>query len=121
MPAACGSGLRGGSGRCGPAAQGGGMSESSARPVEERAVPSAAVPVETVTGPEAAWPRPEIRVSAHAAVWALAWPSVTTMLLQTVNSLMDVFFVGHLPYSAQALAATGVGGQMIFLLVSLSM
>lgn len=57
----------------------------------------------------------------HAAVWRLAWPSVTTMLLQTVNSMMDVFFVGHLPNSAMALAATGVGGGIIFLLVSLSM
>ena len=59
--------------------------------------------------------------SLHAEVWKLAWPSVTTMLLQTANSLMDVFFVGHLPNSAQALAATGVGGGVIFLLVSLSM
>ena len=57
----------------------------------------------------------------HSAVWTLAWPSVTTMLLQTVNSLMDVFFVGHLPNSAQALAATGVGGGVLFLLISLSM
>ena len=43
------------------------------------------------------------------------------MLLQTVNSLLDVFFVGHLPQSRQALAATGVGGQVIFLLISLAM
>jgi putative MATE family efflux protein len=43
------------------------------------------------------------------------------MLLQTVNSLLDVFFVGHLPNSAQALAATGVGGSVMFLLISLSM
>lgn len=57
----------------------------------------------------------------HAAVWALAWPSVTTMLLQTVNSLLDVFFVGNLPNSAQALAATGVGGGVMFLLISVSM
>jgi putative MATE family efflux protein len=57
----------------------------------------------------------------HAAVWALAWPSVLTMLLQTFNSLMDTLFVGHLPNAAQALAATGVGGQVIFLLISLAM
>lgn len=57
----------------------------------------------------------------HIAVWTLAWPSVTTMMLQMVNSLMDVFFVGHLPNSAEALAATGVGGGVVFLLVSLAM
>lgn len=43
------------------------------------------------------------------------------MLLQSFNSLMDTFFVGHLPNSKQALAATGVGGSIIFLLISLAM
>jgi len=57
----------------------------------------------------------------HRQVWALAWPSVMTMLLQTFNSLMDVFFVGHLPNPAAALAATGVGGNVMFLLISLAM
>lgn len=57
----------------------------------------------------------------HHEVWRLAWPSVTTMLLQTVNGLLDVFFVGHLPNSKQALAATGIGGQVFFLLISLAM
>jgi putative MATE family efflux protein len=57
----------------------------------------------------------------HHAVWRLAWPSVTTMLLQTVNSLLDVFFVGHLPNGSAALAATGAGGGVIFLLISLAM
>ncbi|MCS6777130.1 MAG: MATE family efflux transporter [Chloroherpetonaceae bacterium] len=57
----------------------------------------------------------------HRQVWHLAWPSVTAMLLQSFNSLMDTFFVGHLPEGAQALAATGVGGGVVFLLVSLAM
>ena len=57
----------------------------------------------------------------HGNVWRLAWPSVLAMLLQTFNSLMDTFFVGHLPNGAQALAATGIGGSVQFLLVSLSM
>lgn len=57
----------------------------------------------------------------HGAVWNLAWPSVAAMLLQTVNSLLDVFFVGHLPNSKSALAATGVGGQVLFLMISLAM
>ena len=58
--------------------------------------------------------------SIHHAVWTLAWPSVITMLMQTVNSLMDVFFVGHLPNGAHALAATGIGGSIMFLLISLA-
>ncbi len=64
---------------------------------------------------------PRTRRHVHHEVWSLAWPSVATMLLQTVNSLLDVFFVGRLPESRQALAATGVGGQIIFLLISLAM
>ena len=61
------------------------------------------------------------RRELHGSVWQLAWPSVLTMLLQTFNSLMDAFFVGHLPNGAQALAATGVGGGIQFLLISVSM
>jgi len=85
---------------------------------------------ELISGPEAAAISPLAepllvpqlsRRALHSAVWSLAWPSVTTMLLQTVNSLLDVFFVGHLPNSAQALAAAGGGGGVTFLLVSLSM
>ena len=64
---------------------------------------------------------PLTRRELHGAVWRLAWPSVLTMLLQTFNSLMDTFFVGHLPNGAQALAATGVGGGIQFLLISVSM
>lgn len=64
---------------------------------------------------------PLSRRQLHREVWSLAWPSVITMLLQTVNSLMDVFFVGHLPNGAHALAATGVGGSVMFLLISLAM
>lgn len=57
----------------------------------------------------------------HAVVWSLAWPSVMTMLLQTFNGLMDTLFVGHLPNARLALAATGIGGQVVFLLISLAM
>ncbi len=64
---------------------------------------------------------PLTRRDIHNQVWTLAWPSVLTMLLQTFNSLMDVFFVGHLPNGAASLAATGVGGSIIFLLISLAM
>ncbi len=67
-------------------------------------------------------PRPSLfSPELHQTVWHLAWPSVTTMLLQTVNSLLDIFFVGHLPEGKQALAATGSAGGVVFLLVSLAM
>lgn len=55
----------------------------------------------------------------HRAVWMLAWPSVLTMLLQTANSFTDRFFLGHL--GSDALAAAGVGGQLMFLLFSVGM
>lgn len=57
----------------------------------------------------------------HKAVWTIAWPSVLTMLLQTFNGLMDTLFVGHLPHAKQSLAATGIGGQVVFLLIALAM
>ncbi len=57
----------------------------------------------------------------HREVLALAWPSILAMLLQTVNSLMDAFFVGNLPNGRQALAATGIGGIVIFLLISVAL
>jgi putative MATE family efflux protein len=57
--------------------------------------------------------------SLHRTVWRLAWPSVLTMLLQTFNSFLDRFFVGHL--GSDALAAVGVGGQFMFLLFSVGM
>ena len=66
---------------------------------------------------------PEIEIETksglHRAVWTLAWPSVLTMLLQTFNSFLDRFFVGHL--GSDALAAVGVGGQFMFLLFSVGM
>ncbi len=61
----------------------------------------------------------ETKFGLHQAVWTLAWPSVLTMLLQTFNSFLDRFFVGHL--GSDALAAVGVGGQFMFLLFSVGM
>ena len=61
----------------------------------------------------------ETKAGLHRAVWMLAWPSVLTMLLQTLNSFTDRFFVGHL--GSDALAAVGVGGQFMFLLFSVGM
>ena len=62
---------------------------------------------------------PLSRRALHRTVWMLAWPSVLTMLLQTLNSFTDRFFVGHL--GADALAAAGLGGQLMFLLFAVGM
>ncbi len=56
---------------------------------------------------------------AHRAVWRIAWPSVLTFALMTTNSIVDRVFVGRL--GSGALAAVGVGGQVMFVMVSLSM
>jgi putative MATE family efflux protein len=61
----------------------------------------------------------DTRAGVHRTVWMLAWPSVLTMLLQTFNSFLDRFFVGHL--GSDALAAVGVGGMFMFLLMSVGM
>jgi putative MATE family efflux protein len=57
--------------------------------------------------------------NVHADVWRMAWPSVLTFSLMTTNMILDRVFVGSL--GPNALAAVGVGGQLLFLLVSLSM
>jgi len=62
---------------------------------------------------------PETNNTLHRAVWRLAWPLVLTMLLQTFNSFLDRGFVGYL--GSNALAAVGLGGQFMFLLLSLGM
>src|SRR5437016_460422 len=54
----------------------------------------------------------------RSRVWQMAWPSVLTMLLMTTNAILDRAFVGRL--GSDALAAVGVGGQLFFLLVSIS-
>jgi putative MATE family efflux protein len=41
-------------------------------------------------------------------VWTLAWPAVALNSLQVVNTLLDRFFIGHLPESA----LTALGGAM---------
>lgn len=97
------------------------MPPSSSPPLNDEMPPSFSSVPDGSADTQTDEPRPHTSRELHSTVWALAWPSVTTMLLQTVNSMMDVFFVGHLPNSAQALAATGVGGGVIFLLISISM
>jgi putative MATE family efflux protein len=52
-------------------------------------------------------------------VWQIAWPSVLTFALMTTNAILDRMFVGSL--GRDALAAVGVGGQLLFFLVSINM
>lgn len=58
------------------------------------------------------------RESSVKIVWRLAWPAVALNSLQTLNSLLDSNFLGHL----EPAAMTAVGGStpLLFLLVSLS-
>jgi putative MATE family efflux protein len=51
-------------------------------------------------------------------VWNLSLPAVTTNLLQTTNAFLDRMFVGRL--GRDALAAVGVAGQGLFLLIAIS-
>ncbi len=63
--------------------------------------------------------REETPKELHRSVWKLAWPSVLTMVLQTANSFIDRFFVGHL--GSDALAAVGIGGQVLSVLFAVGM
>ena len=61
----------------------------------------------------------ETGIALHRSVWKLAWPSVLTMVFQTFNSFIDRFFVGHL--GSDALAAVGIGGQVLSVLFAVGM
>lgn len=62
--------------------------------------------------------RAELRADGKV-VWALAWPAVALNGLQVINSLLDTFFIGHLPKSA--LTAHGAAMNVMFLMFSLAM
>ena len=51
-------------------------------------------------------------------VWWLSWPSVITMLLQSLNGLVDAAFVGRL--GAAALSGVGLASQVMFTLMACS-
>ncbi len=53
------------------------------------------------------------------SVWSLALPTMIGSIVQTINSFLDRIFVGRL--GPEALAAVGVGGQMVFLTMALAM
>jgi putative MATE family efflux protein len=52
-------------------------------------------------------------------VWTLAWPAVALNSLQVVNTLLDRFFIGHLPQSS--LTALGGAMSVTFLTFSIAM
>lgn len=52
-------------------------------------------------------------------VWALAWPAVALNSLQIVNSLLDSYFVQHLPVAN--LTAIGAATSLVFLFISMAM
>lgn len=56
--------------------------------------------------------------SLTQSLWDMAWPVVALNLLQVANSLIDRFFIGHLPESA--MSAHGASMSFIFLLFSLA-
>lgn len=67
-------------------------------------------------------PLPQTRKSPEnpsRIVWSLAWPAVALNSLQVINTLLDRFFLGHLPQSA----FTAVGGaiSVTFLTFSVAM
>lgn len=57
--------------------------------------------------------------NAVRTVWALAWPAVTLNSLQIVNSLLDSYFVQHLPVAN--LTAIGAATSVVFLFISMAM
>lgn len=83
--------------------------ESSSR---ETAAARAMLPPALRTQEAVSW-----RAIAHD-VWSISIPAVTTNLLQTTNAFLDRMFVGRL--GRDALAAVGVAGQGMFLLIAVS-
>ncbi|MEX2242324.1 MAG: MATE family efflux transporter [Fimbriimonadaceae bacterium] len=70
-----------------------------------------------VTGPEE---RPQVAPeSSLRTVWTLAWPAVALNSLQTLNFLLDNFFLSYV--GPEALNAAGASTSFIFLLFSVSM
>jgi putative MATE family efflux protein len=55
------------------------------------------------------------------SVLKIALPSVATMLLQTLNSFLDRFFVGHLEAGPEAQTALTFANSLMFLLMSAAM
>lgn len=63
-------------------------------------------------------PKPEPNESAAKVVWVLAWPAVALNSLQVLNTLLDRFFIGHLPTAA--LTAHGASTSVMFLMFTMA-
>lgn len=50
-----------------------------------------------------------------SAVWYLAWPTALNTLIQTAYSIINGAFVGHLPNATRALAAVGLGFNVLMI------
>ncbi len=88
------------------------FTQQDANDPQEAAIAQALLPPSLRTQEEVSW-----RAIARD-VWNLSIPAVTTNLLQTTNAFLDRMFVGRL--GRDALAAVGVAGQGMFLLMALS-
>lgn len=55
---------------------------------------------------------PENRAQFLRAIWALAWPVILTMSLESIVGLLDMLMVGRL--GAAAVAGVGIGTQILF-------
>ena len=63
-------------------------------------------------------PEPLAPAPLALGVWELAWPTTLSLLMQTLVRLVDFAMVGRL--GPDALAAVGLGGQLYWLIQSLS-
>lgn len=66
---------------------------------------------------------PELKVARveniNRLVWRLAWPTVVLQAVQSINTILDVFYVGEIENSS-ALTASGAGATISFLIFALA-
>ncbi|HYH16003.1 MAG TPA: MATE family efflux transporter, partial [Flavisolibacter sp.] len=58
--------------------------------------------------------------SLRRAVFLLAIPMMLEMMLESVFALVDLYFVGHLPNSSQAIQTVGLTESVITIIYSLA-
>ncbi|MEN6521720.1 MAG: MATE family efflux transporter [Armatimonadota bacterium] len=54
-----------------------------------------------------------------SAVWFLAWPTITNTLILTAYQFVNRIFLGHIPDSATAQAAIGIGDRALMVLFAI--
>ena len=60
-------------------------------------------------------------IPMRKAIFMLAIPMVLEMILESVFALVDLYFVGHLPYSSQAIQTVGLTESVLTIIYSLAM